>query len=92
MALFIVPMLPALADLPDRAVLRYDDGIPALTAVLAQLACASGDTLAAMYAAALDYSSAMTWQEIAARTTAEMLSVLGPATDAGSHQQPLGAR
>jgi hypothetical protein len=79
----IVPDLPGLADLPDLAVLRYHGEIPALIAALACLARADREVLAAMSAAAGDDAARTTWQEIAARTTAEMLSVIGdvPKTD-----------
>jgi glycosyltransferase involved in cell wall biosynthesis len=79
----IVPDLPGLADLPEQAVLRYHREIPALIAALACLARADGDVLAAMSAAAGDYASRTTWQEIAVRTTAEMLSVVGDVPKTG---------
>lgn len=72
----VVPALAALADLPQEAVVRYRGGIPALTAALAQLAWADGETLAAMSAAARRYAAAVTWPDIARETTAAMLSVL----------------
>ena len=81
----IVPDLPALADLPDQAVLRYDGKAKALTAALTGLARADVETLAAMSRAARDYAFRATWEEIAARTRTEMLSVLGtaPGADCG---------
>ncbi len=87
----IIPDLPGLADLPDQAVLRYEGGIPALMAALASLASANGKILAAMSAAAAGYAARMTWQDIAERTLAEMLSVLGDAPDANLHAQPARA-
>ena len=72
----IVPDLPGLADLPDQAVVRYDGEPTALADALTNLACADAKTLAAMSAAARNYASSMTWQEIAEKTMAEMLSVL----------------
>ena len=82
----IVPDLPGLADLPDQAVLRYNGEVPALTNALASLACASAATLAAMSAAACDFASQRTWQDIAQQTLAEMLLVLNdfPKIDARS--------
>lgn len=79
----IVPDLPGLADLPDKAVLRYGRGIPALAAAMAQLACADDEILAEMSAAARSYATRTTWQEIAERTMAELVSVLDhvPAAD-----------
>jgi glycosyltransferase involved in cell wall biosynthesis len=73
----IVPGLAGLADLPDAAVFRYDGGIPDLVAALIRAARADGEALAAMSAAAHGYASWMTWQEIAEKTIAEMISVLG---------------
>jgi len=87
----IVPDLPALADLPDEAVLRYDENVPALTAALARLARADGETLATMSRAARRYAFRTTWEEIAARTKAEMLSVLGTAPGADRCGRPARA-
>jgi glycosyltransferase involved in cell wall biosynthesis len=72
----ILPELPGLADLPDQAVLRYDGGIPALTAAVARLASADPATLATMSAAAYRHTSTVTWLQIAERTMAEMRAVL----------------
>jgi glycosyltransferase involved in cell wall biosynthesis len=79
----IVPDLPGLADLPDRAVLRYGREIPALAAALAYLARADNAILADMSVTARSYAARTTWREIAERTIAEMISVLGdvPAAD-----------
>lgn len=87
----VVPDLPALADLPDQAVLRYDGGVPALIAALTRLARADSETLAAMSAAAGSYASRTTWQEIAERTMAEMLSVLGDYPEANVYGRPVRA-
>jgi glycosyltransferase involved in cell wall biosynthesis len=84
----IVPDLPGLADLPDDAVVRYDGRMPALTGALARLARADGETLATMSNAAADYASRTTWYEIAEKTTAEMLSVLGR-SDAAACDPPV---
>jgi glycosyltransferase involved in cell wall biosynthesis len=73
----IVPALPGLADLPDQAVVRYNGEPTALADALKDLACADDKTLAGMSAAARDYAYSTTWQEIAEKTMAEMLSVLG---------------
>jgi glycosyltransferase involved in cell wall biosynthesis len=72
----IIPDLPGLAEIPNQAVLRYDGEIAGLTAALAQLAQVDGEVLASMSAAADSYASRTTWEEIAKRTKAEMLSVL----------------
>jgi glycosyltransferase involved in cell wall biosynthesis len=72
----IVPDLPAMADLPDSAVIRYDGGIPGLRAALVQLAAIDSGSLGAMSASALRYASSITWQEIAERTRSEMITLL----------------
>lgn len=82
----IVPNLTAFADIPDRAVLRYDGGVTALAAALVRLARADNDTLASMSAAARGYAFQTTWQDIAERTTSGMLSILGQ-PDAGVRGQ-----
>jgi glycosyltransferase involved in cell wall biosynthesis len=84
----IVPNLTAFADLPDQAVLRYDGGVTALAAALVRLARADGDKLATMSAAARGYAFQTTWQEIAERTTSEMVSMLG-LPDAGVRSRPV---
>jgi glycosyltransferase involved in cell wall biosynthesis len=72
----IVPDLPAMADFPDAAVIRYDGSIPELRAALVKVATIDSGLLAAMSAAALRYASAITWQEIAERTKSEMITLL----------------
>jgi glycosyltransferase involved in cell wall biosynthesis len=79
----IVPELPALADLPDQALLRYDGTVASLTTALERLAQADVTTLAAMSAAARSYATRTTWPEIAARTRAEMISLLSDSASAG---------
>jgi O-antigen/teichoic acid export membrane protein/glycosyltransferase involved in cell wall biosynthesis len=73
----VVPDLAGLADLPDQAVLRYNGGISGLAMALARMARADRGVLAAMSAAASDYASQTTWQEMAERTAVEMRVVLG---------------
>ena len=85
----IVPDLAGLADLPDQAVRRYDGEVTRLVDALVSLACADNETLAAMSAAARNYASQTTWQEIAERTVSEVLSVLGDLSQAGASGQPL---
>jgi glycosyltransferase involved in cell wall biosynthesis len=84
----IVPDLPALADLPDRAVLRYGGGVSALTVALSSLARADHATLAAMSAAAADYVTRTTWRESAEKTMSEFLKVLGNNPEAYVRPQP----
>jgi len=85
----IVPDLAGLADLPDQAVLRYDGEVAALADALVHLACVDKETLAAMAAAARNYASQTTWQEIAEKTVSEMLSVLGDVPRASAYGQAL---
>jgi glycosyltransferase involved in cell wall biosynthesis len=87
----IVPDLPGLADLPDQAVFRYDGTPAALTAALTRVAQADGETLAAMSGAARRYAFRATWEEVAARTKAEMLCVLGAAPEADRCGRPVRA-
>jgi glycosyltransferase involved in cell wall biosynthesis len=87
----IVPDLAALADLPERAVLRYDGKIPSLAAALARMARADRETLAAMSTAAGSYAAGLTWREIAEITTTEMISVAGGMPQAGVRARPAGS-
>ena len=68
----IVPDLPGLAGLPAGAVTRYDGSVPGLTAALADLAEADGARLAAMSAAAADYSAQASWDGIAQAAVSAM--------------------
>lgn len=72
----LIPNLTMLAHLPEHAVNRYDSTVPGLTAALAHLAQADASVLAAMSAAARAYVASVTWQDAAARTLDEMISVL----------------
>ena len=87
----IVPDLPGLADLPDQAVVRYNGQIPALATALARLARADRETLAIMSAAARRFAFRTTWQEVARRTVAEMVSVLSDVPGSGPNRQPVTA-
>jgi glycosyltransferase involved in cell wall biosynthesis len=79
----VVPDLPALADLPDAAVIRYDRTLAGLTRAMCMVTDADTSTLAAMSDAALDYARTLAWPEIAVRTAREMAGVLAsePSTD-----------
>ncbi len=83
----IVPDLAGLAGLPAPALLRYDGGIPGLTAALTQLAVADPRILATMSAAGLTYASGLSWPDIAQQIMAEITALLGPA-QAGPARQP----
>lgn len=86
----VVPNLAGLADLPDRAVLRYDGRVASLARVMTDLARADHGVLAAMSAAARGYASTLSWHDIAQATMAHMISVLSPA-ESDAHNQPLPA-
>ena len=68
----VIPDLPALAELPDDAVMRYDGTVHGLSDALARVALADASVLDKMSAAALDFSADVSWSEIAARTHAEL--------------------
>ena len=85
----IVPDHAGLADLPDRAIVRYDGTITSLVDAMTRLAQADDAILTAMSAAAADYSTNTTWREIAERTVAEMVSVLGGTKAANSCRRPV---
>jgi glycosyltransferase involved in cell wall biosynthesis len=85
----IVPDLPALADLPAEAVLRYGGEPHGLSIALTHLARADGETLAAMSAAAYGYASRTTWRDISEITMAEMLSVLAGLPASGRRHRPI---
>jgi glycosyltransferase involved in cell wall biosynthesis len=75
----VVPELESLADLPERAVVRYDGTIPGLAGALAKVTAISATELADMSAAARAHAEGITWPEIAAVTYSEMSSLLaGP--------------
>jgi glycosyltransferase involved in cell wall biosynthesis len=86
----IVPDLPAMADLPDAAVLRYDRGVQGLSAAMISAARASSETLAAMSDAARGYAYRITWEDIAQRTLSEMTAALDATPSADVFAQGIG--
>ena len=78
----IVPDLPALAELPDEAVFRYDGTVQGLTRALTEAVVADSATLARMSAAAHAYGASLSWGEIAEQTLAALREVLGAETEA----------
>ena len=72
----IVPDLASLSDLPEGAVLRYDGTVAGLTEVLIGVCGADAGVIAAMSAAAREFSDTISWPEIAARTMSEMTALL----------------
>ena len=75
----IVPDLPALADLPRHAVIRYDGSTPSLVASVTRAVRLDPTALAEMSAAATAHASSTSWRQIAARTLSEMAALLGSA-------------
>jgi glycosyltransferase involved in cell wall biosynthesis len=86
----IVPDLPALADLPDGATVRYEGTVGGLTEALAWVAEADGDTLAAMAAAARRYAQTLSWTEIAEATVAEITAAVAARRPHGAQLVPHG--
>jgi glycosyltransferase involved in cell wall biosynthesis len=72
----ILPELDAFAHFPPEAIVRYDGTREALTEALTWVARAETAALAAMAAAARAYAATLSWPDIAARTRAEMASVM----------------
>ena len=81
----VVPDLAALAELPDRAVIRYDETIQGLSRALVRVVLADADVLGEMSAAARAYSAAITWPEIADKTLTALTLILAgkPRASAG---------
>lgn len=75
----VVPDLPALAELPDDAVIRYDGTEAGLAAALAGVITADASVLQKMSSAADAYCAATTWSEIAEKTLYQMAETLGGA-------------
>lgn len=72
----IVPDMPALADLPYTAVIRYDGSINGLSAAMARVATIDRQMLAKMSESALGYAYRLSWQDIASKTESEMTAIL----------------
>ena len=68
----VVPSLPSMAELPDAAVVRYDGTAAGLSGVLADLAVADVDVLAAMSAAGEAYCAEISWDSIGQRMFDEL--------------------
>jgi glycosyltransferase involved in cell wall biosynthesis len=72
----IVPGMPAFAEFPDTAVIRYEGSTDGLSAAMTGIATADRSVLAKMSQAALEYAYRLSWYDIASRTEAEMTAVL----------------
>jgi glycosyltransferase involved in cell wall biosynthesis len=68
----VVPDLPGLAELPDDAVVRYDETVQGLNGALADVILADRSVLAKMSSAAYAHCAATSWGEIAERTLREI--------------------
>ena len=81
----VIPDLAALAELPDQAVIRYDQTVQGLSRALVRVVLADADVLGEMSAAARAYSAAITWPEIADKTLKALTLILAgkPRASAG---------
>jgi glycosyltransferase involved in cell wall biosynthesis len=86
----VVPDLAAFADLPEEAVVRYDGTVQGLAAAIVRISLADASVLAAMSAAAGEYSSAISWREIAERTMEKLAQILTGGPNVGTDSQPTG--
>jgi glycosyltransferase involved in cell wall biosynthesis len=68
----IVPDLVSLRHLPQSATIWYDGSVASLRTALIDVAKADGETLAAMSAAAREYTDSCSWAEAAQRLMAEI--------------------
>jgi glycosyltransferase involved in cell wall biosynthesis len=62
----VLPDLPALAELPDSAVLRYDGSLDGLARAITWLGRAAPEELSAMGAAGARYARGLRWEDTAA--------------------------
>lgn len=72
----IVPALPAFADIPDAAVIRYEPGVDGLGDALARLRDAPSARLADVGRAGREFALSRTWEEVAGTTTAAFSTIL----------------
>lgn len=68
----IVPDIPAMADLPDTAVIRYDGSVSGLSASMVRIASSDAQAVASMSDAACGWAYRISWHEIADKTKLEM--------------------
>jgi len=71
----LIPDLPAFAELPEDAVIRYDGSVEDLARSLAQLARDGPERLAAVGAGAMRYAASWSWER-AARQTRDAIEAL----------------
>lgn len=72
----IIPGAASMIDIPDSAAIRYDGSIDGLVKALERVASMSVIELGAMSEAAFKHAHSVSWEEIAARTMAEMGDIL----------------
>jgi glycosyltransferase involved in cell wall biosynthesis len=72
----VVPDLPALAELPDAATIRYDGSVEGLAGALDRARRLRAEELAAMSRAARDYAASVSWESVAEQTAAAFRSLL----------------
>ena len=68
----VVPDLPAFADIPDAALVRYDGSVAGLARTLTELAERDPAELARIGQAAVDYEQGLSWSTVAERTLAAL--------------------
>jgi glycosyltransferase involved in cell wall biosynthesis len=68
----VVPNLSGLAELPNAAVMRYDETVEGLSEALAELAAVDAGALAAMSAAGVAYCAEISWESIGRRMFDEL--------------------
>lgn len=75
----IVPDLPAFADLPDDAAIRYDGSVSGLATALSAIGRSPSERLRSMSAAASKHAADGTWAEAARLTVSALAAVDEPA-------------
>lgn len=72
----VIPESASMIDIPDTAAIRYDGSIDGLVKALERVANMSIIELSVMSEAAFKHAHTVSWEEIAARTIAEMADIL----------------
>jgi len=73
----VIPDLPAFAELPDDAVIRYPPGLTGLRTALERVACLPAETLLVSGATARRSAFTPSWEEVAAWTAACLKRTVG---------------
>jgi glycosyltransferase involved in cell wall biosynthesis len=78
----VLPDLPAFADIPDAALIRYPAGTDGLRQALERIADASDAELAEIGRAGREFARRNSWDDIARRTSAAFETLVAPAHEA----------